>query len=327
MENLLDLACGKGGDLDKWISNGVRCVRGYDIDVRSIEEANRRYLNTKEKIDINFYVKDLSKNVLFPGEKKSDIVTSMFAFHYFFESRETFNVIMSSVENNIKEGGIFMGALFDGDSIRNLMNEGDYSLVDKLGDKSREYFRVSKYRNITDDMFGNKISVLLKDTVLDKPMDEYLVYFSKFVEEMKRRGFELLESSMFSEWYGRYGGNKMNNIEKSVSFLNRTFVFKKVKKAEDIEVCFNHNNHLMECEWVSDVILEKFKKALIKKYKEYILLDKYNKIEVIMKIKIKNDFEYIYNNFLFPDEIMKSDVSKNIIEYYKTIYKMYIKSM
>jgi mRNA (guanine-N7-)-methyltransferase len=29
---LLDLACGKGGDLDKWVSNNIKYVVGYDID-------------------------------------------------------------------------------------------------------------------------------------------------------------------------------------------------------------------------------------------------------------------------------------------------------
>ena len=42
IDKLLDLACGKGGDLDKWVSNNIKTVIGYDIDEKSIIEAQRR---------------------------------------------------------------------------------------------------------------------------------------------------------------------------------------------------------------------------------------------------------------------------------------------
>jgi hypothetical protein len=90
INKLLDLACGKGGDLDKWVSNNIKSVVGYDINERSILEAQRRVNEYKysinTKVDVN--VRDLSRNVI-DGNKDCDVVTSMFAFHYFFETEET----------------------------------------------------------------------------------------------------------------------------------------------------------------------------------------------------------------------------------------------
>ena len=33
---LLDLACGRGGDLMKWVDAGVKYVRGYDIAAEEV---------------------------------------------------------------------------------------------------------------------------------------------------------------------------------------------------------------------------------------------------------------------------------------------------
>jgi mRNA (guanine-N7-)-methyltransferase len=100
VENVLDLACGKGGDLDKWVSNNIKNVIGYDINSVSINEAKRRVSSYRYplKTNIKLYVKDLSRDII-SGNKNMDVITSMFAFHYFFESKETFDVIMKTIEN------------------------------------------------------------------------------------------------------------------------------------------------------------------------------------------------------------------------------------
>ena len=64
---LLDLACGKGGDLRKWIdSKYIALVRGFDINSDSINEAKRRLAGLKygKGKDITFNTGDLSKEVL-----------------------------------------------------------------------------------------------------------------------------------------------------------------------------------------------------------------------------------------------------------------------
>merc|ERR1719321_1412432 len=46
---LLDLCCGRGGDLQKWWDAGVRYVLGIDLAELEVEEARRRYAREREK--------------------------------------------------------------------------------------------------------------------------------------------------------------------------------------------------------------------------------------------------------------------------------------
>jgi mRNA (guanine-N7-)-methyltransferase len=312
INKLLDLACGKGGDLDKWVSNNIKSVVGYDINERSILEARRRVNEYKypinTKVDVN--VRDLSRNVI-DGNKDCDVVTSMFAFHYFFETEETFNTIMKSIDNNLKEDGYFIGAMFDGESIRNVLKNNVYILKDKDDIK----FKIEAYNQLNDNAFGNKISVYLKDTVLDEPMDEYVVYFDKFVSLMKERGYELVESKMFKDLDEK---SKMNIIEKSVSYLNRYFVFKRTSKG----LCKQESNYLTVCDWPFNI--EEIKRErLLKKYKK--ALD--NKIMKASSSKDKIDYMFIRDNFEKYEDIIETVSSITVKNYFKKIYDMYIEDL
>lgn len=303
INKLLDLACGKGGDLNKWESNNIKNVIGYDINEKSIMEARKRIEKSKSSTDVKVDVKDLSRNVI-DGNKDCDVVTSMFAFHYFFESEDTFNTIMKSIDNNLKVGGYFMGTMFDGKLITDLIKESN---TFELVDNNVVRFKLKRYTSVTDDLFGNKLSVFLKDTVLDEPMDEYIVMFDKFVNEMKRRGYELVESSLFDEFYSNTFN--MNKVEKRVSFLNRTFVFKRIEKS----FCVQEADYLVECEW--SIKPEDMKRIqLVKKYKKALN----NKIEKESDNNKKNDYILVRDNL---DNIHDENLPKRVRNYIEFINK------
>jgi mRNA (guanine-N7-)-methyltransferase len=224
-DNLLEIGNGKSGDLNKWISNRIKNVVGYDIDTASIQEGKRRVKATKGYVPkVELYVLDLSRNVI-NSTLPFNVVSAMFCFHYFFESEQTFNTIISSIKLNIKPGGIFLGTIFDGKSLLNL--NVTVSDTIELCDLNQVRFKLQFYtKSTTKQVFGNKISVFIKDTVLDEPMDEYIVDFDSFVELMKSNGFELIDSKMFETFYKC---KTLNSLQKKVSFLNRTFVFKYIK--------------------------------------------------------------------------------------------------
>lgn len=48
-DTLLDLCCGRGGDLWKWADAGVRFVRGIDLSPREVEEARQRLIEMNTK--------------------------------------------------------------------------------------------------------------------------------------------------------------------------------------------------------------------------------------------------------------------------------------
>jgi len=321
INRLLDLACGKGGDLDKWVSNDIKYVMGYDINERSILEAMRRVMEYKNRglLDnkvVELDIKDLSRNEIL-GKQDYDVVTSMFAFHYFFESEDTFNTIMRTIDNNLKEGGYFMGTMFDGDSLKGVMNRGvdNYELKDNNDVK----FSIKLYDSLTDKIFGNKISVYLKDTVLDEPMDEYVVYFNKFVDIMNERGYELVESELFNKLYDNLNVNiKLSDVEKGVSYLNRNFVFRRMVR----NICKKESDYLMECVWPIDVS-EMRRKRYIEKYKK--ALDK--KVKSATK-DTKIDYMFIRDNFEKGDEIwLNENIKDSVRKYYKRIYGMFMEEL
>jgi len=337
IDNLLELASGKSGDLNKWSANKIKHVLGYDIDTASIEEGRRRVRSNKgytPKVELN--VLDLSRNVITPTVP-FDVVSAMFCFHYFFESENTFNTIIDSIKSNLKSGGIFMGTMFDGDSLLHLkVPESDTIELSDAGEVRFKLRFLSLGRELRSP-FGNKLSVFIKDTVLDEPMDEYIVKFDSFVELMKSNGFELIESKMFESLYN--DSFKLNSLQKEVSFLNRTFVFRyqdghsrpndELLNQEDISdrrrgveshhtspVCKQETDYLTECDWSSEqlnmIILYKYMKAFDDKIK-------------ISNEENKEKLLYIKSNFLNAENILnKQTVSNDIKDYYKHIHNMYI---
>lgn len=225
--SLLDLSCGKGGDLDKWIANRIKYVIGYDINAESVKEAqfrlNEKYLDDNMKVD--FRVLDLAQNVIPLGTFKFDVVTSMFAFHYMFAAENTFRTILATIKNNLKIGGYFLGCLFDNQAVDNLLG-GSRCYESEDGS-----FIMARKTTPTQTLFGNEIEVFMNETVLDEPTSEYLVDFPRLVEVLNNEGLSLVESSMFDKdheiWKSRTGDN-LSDTEKSISFLNRTFVFKRI---------------------------------------------------------------------------------------------------
>lgn len=319
ISNLLEIGSGKSGDIAKAIDNNVKNIVGYDINESSINEGKRRVAELKKKSrgkfpNVTLYVKDLSRSII-KHDNQFDVVSAQFCFHYFFESKETFDTVMQSIENNLKVGGYFIGTTFNGTIIKELLVKHQYTLIDEKGSTR---FKLSKVNseNFTDSMFGNKLSVFMKDTVLDEPMDEYLVYFSTFVKEMKARGFELIESESFGDLYNDKFA--MNELSKRISFLNRTFVFKYLGVPPKLNVqprCKQETSYLVECLWgqsrpISDNIMQKYKKALAKK------------MEDTTDVQAKGDYKYIIENFDDAEKIM-NEGSSVVKAYFSVISKLY----
>lgn len=233
-KSVLELSVGKFGDLGKLFDNNVSRVVGYDIDANSINEAKRRLteypIEFQKNVELD--VLDLSTNII-PGDK-FDVISCMFALHYFFKSEDTFLTILTSIENNLKVGGIFMGTIFDGKSlIKRLETPFDDT-----------HFKLTR-KVENESLFGNTINVLLKDDVsgaeIYNPEDEFIVDFERFTLVMELLGFELIESKLFKDIDS--SKFRLKPTEKDVSYLNRTFVFKRISDIDvDLENIFNQLN-------------------------------------------------------------------------------------
>jgi SAM-dependent methyltransferase len=204
---LLDLASGRGGDLKKWGDNkNIIQVDGYDINELSVAEAKERKKSLKIKKQIKFEVKDLSKDRL-RCYNKFDLITSFFAFHYFFKNRKTINTIFGSIYNCSAPGTVIILTLFDGELIMTLPEEYSTNL-----------FSINRISN-------KAISVKLNNSILEKTEIESIVTKQDLIDQFEKINFKLVESVPF--YLIKSDKYKLTPEESVYSDLNVVYVFRK----------------------------------------------------------------------------------------------------
>jgi mRNA (guanine-N7-)-methyltransferase len=142
---VLDIGCGKGGDLMKWHSQKIELCVGLDPADISIQQARERYQQMQRKnrhgmFHAEFVVRDcfglslaevpIVKEVGFDKNKDPrwggggfDIVSMMFCMHYAFESEEKAKIMLSNVAGALKKGGRFMGVIPNSDVLSGKVEE------------------------------------------------------------------------------------------------------------------------------------------------------------------------------------------------------------
>ena len=130
-ENLrvLDICCGKGGDIKKWLYAGVNTYVGIDIAEQSVIEAERR-LNEMLESSFHFQKMISRKNSTFKSKfialdcfnhvidetvltdafypNHFHVVSCMFAIHYAFENVFTAERAFKNASDNLQKGGFFV---------------------------------------------------------------------------------------------------------------------------------------------------------------------------------------------------------------------------
>ena len=140
-KNLLDIACGRGGDLQKWLNNklNLKYILAFDNHTESIyssinkgdsyDGAIARFKNIKKHYKNKIpYINFQHLNILDPtilqklnsidSNKLYDVVSCQFALHYFSKTDFTLNNVLNIVSLKLRKGGIFIGTATDGDLIK-----------------------------------------------------------------------------------------------------------------------------------------------------------------------------------------------------------------
>lgn len=239
---LLDLSCGKGGDMQKWYDNNIMHVVGFDIDAKSIDESRSRYnqlihnlkrQNVRNLPMYEFHVMDLSNSSNLPKianilkQKQFSIVSCQFAIHYFFKNKESLNTLITIVSTYISNNGYFIGTTVNGDLLveklsgKKTIGNGIYSIEKKYDDPI-----ISAYNNTylvalgevgdTEHYFANKKS------------EEYIVNIEELKNVCSKMNLLYVGVIDFETWYNSFGKHIMSDNEIEYSFLNFSFVFKKI---------------------------------------------------------------------------------------------------
>lgn len=239
--SLLDLAVGKGGDMQKWYDNGIMHVVGFDIDENSITEARNRFdqllMNLKKRgvrvLPVyEYYVMDLSQksnlekisNIL--KQRKFNIVSCQFAIHYFFRNKESLINLMTIVKDYSLKGAYWIGTTVNGDMVMDLL-KGKKIIGNNIYSIEKKYNEVvNAYNNTYLVALGEKTDT--EHYFANKKSEEYLVTIDELKIVCEKMGFLYVGVIDFEIWYKSFGQNIMSGDEMEYSFMNFSFVFKKM---------------------------------------------------------------------------------------------------
>jgi len=263
-------------------------------------------LGNKEKLDIGV------KKQYGKADDGFDISSCQFAIHYMFENAKTLHNFMRNISECTKVGGYFIGTSYDGKTIFNKLKKKAMGQDISIYENGKKIWQIIKEYDVNvmednESSIGHKISVYQES--INKVIPEYLVNYDYLNRIMEDYGFVVLPredakklglpegSGMFVELYNQmlneikkvpfkeneYGeASKMNPYEKEISFLNRYFVYKKIRNvdAHKIANSFIHvTRDEVELEKESTKIAQKAtktaleeKKPRVKKLKTKLLL-------------------------------------------------------
>ena len=108
--SLLDVGCGRGGDLRKWSAMGLN-VTAVEPDKDLLDDAKGRWYKMKCNPHVHWVLGDIRTAPM----SEWDCVAYMFSIHWILEDdgEEQFRHAM----NRLKSGGVLLGIVPDGDAI------------------------------------------------------------------------------------------------------------------------------------------------------------------------------------------------------------------
>lgn len=230
-KSLLDIACGRGGDLNKWNKAKFRNVTAFDNHTESLYEtkkfdgAIKRYVSMKSLPNmprVNFLnISATIPDILEVLNKKDynqfyDVVSCQFSFHYFVLQIDS---VLKMISKKLNTGGYFIGTASDGDIISKNLKNGNISteclFIKKLTEETYSFNIISE--NTTRETYFQ-----IKGESI-----EYFLSKEFLINKCQYYGLECISILNFHEWKKNYNF-ELSDTEKTISYLNFSFMFKKV---------------------------------------------------------------------------------------------------
>ncbi len=238
--DVLEIACGKGGDIGKFYHTRVGSYVGLDIDPNGIysgsDGALSRYQDFKKKFPnfpkMNFLVADggallnvedqtralgtmSDQNKKMITEifdrvdfKQYDVINCQFAVHYFFKTDNTLENFIANVSKFLKPSGYLVLTTFDGDVVNSSFDESGHitsNYTTQEGEKKVIFDVIRKYEPGTNiNKTGIPIDVHIPSFEDGVYFTEYLVSKELIVEKMKEIGFRLDDTDLFVNIFNKH---------------------------------------------------------------------------------------------------------------------------
>ncbi|KXN83490.1 mRNA cap guanine-N7 methyltransferase [Leucoagaricus sp. SymC.cos] len=200
---VLDMGCGKGGDITKWSKAKIRELLGVDIAAVSIEQARERWYAQKGgvKFDATFAALDAYSESIsraFPPAKlvqPFDVVSMQFCMHYAFETVQKARCMLENVTRYLRPGGIFIGTIPNSEFLLEQLSNIPAGQQDlSFGN---DVYMIRFEERDKQPVFGHKYTFFLRDAVENVP--EYVVRWENFRRMAEDYKLQLLYKKDFHD--------------------------------------------------------------------------------------------------------------------------------
>jgi hypothetical protein len=202
------------------------------------------------------------------GQEGFQVSSCQFALHYMWENPETLTGFLRNLAECTQLNGYFIGTCYDGATIFQLLKKKKVGESIEIVEDDKKIWEIRKGYESTEfndnaGCIGYRIDVFQE--TINQYIPEYLVNFDYFHRLMEDYGFKVIDrteaqnlgfqegTGLFSELYAEmesemksrpykkkdYGEAwTMTAKEKKISFLNRYFIYKKIRNinAEKVEI-------------------------------------------------------------------------------------------
>ncbi|RPD59104.1 hypothetical protein L226DRAFT_510173 [Lentinus tigrinus ALCF2SS1-7] len=201
---VLDMGCGKGGDLTKWAKANVAEYIGLDIAAVSVDQARQRHGGSRgARFTAEFFALDCYTTVLsdaLPPNLLStpfDVVSMQFCMHYAFESEAKARIMLRNVATWLRPSGMFIGTIPNAQQLMEHLDELPEDAKDLSWGNS--VYKIRFEDRHQRPIFGHRYWFYLQDAVDDVP--EYVVHWDNFVRLASEYGLQLVYKKEFHEIY------------------------------------------------------------------------------------------------------------------------------
>lgn len=272
---VLDLCCGKGGDVDKFFQKSAKLYVGVDMAATALKIAKQRIekikkeKNKKNNCKCFLIEEDLSKsnnlNEKIPKYIKFDIVSCQMALHYHFGNEENLVTFMNNVDFRLNENGYFICTIIDDNVIVKRLRENKEKTGELAFGNKFYSVKFSQDKFSLKEPYGIKYGFFLEDSIDKRNMDgsinyieEYLIMFENFKRICKEKyNLHLVEKCNFIDYYSKLlqdestrkvfskyikGFDKEDyQLQWEIAHLYQIVIFKKGEVSKSNQGNFNYN--------------------------------------------------------------------------------------